>query len=123
MSQYVILGAGLDTFPYRQPSWGGSLTIYELNHPITQQWKRDRLKVADIAVPPNVRFVPISFESTLIPEALRLSDFAFGARTLCSWMAVAGLIFEFCQKITTYLINRLRLVCSVSANYFLFARS
>jgi methyltransferase (TIGR00027 family) len=50
VSQYVILGAGLDTFPYRQPSWGRSLRIYEVDHPITQQWKRDRLKVTDITV-------------------------------------------------------------------------
>ena len=89
VSQYVILGAGLDTFPYRQPSWGRALRIYEVDHPITQQWKRDRPKVADIAGPSNVRFVPVDFESTPIPEALRLSDFAFGTRTLCSWMGVS----------------------------------
>ena len=88
VSQYVILGAGLDTFPYRQPSWGRSLRIYEVDHPITQQWKRDRLKVADITVPSNVRFVPVDFERASIQEALRLSDFAFGAWTLCSWMGV-----------------------------------
>ena len=88
VSQYVILGAGLDTFPYRQPSWAGSLRIYEVDHPSTQQWKRDRLKVTDIAVPSNVRFVPVDFERASIPEALRHSNFAFGSRTLCSWMGV-----------------------------------
>ena len=86
--QYVVLGAGLDTFAYRQPLWGRSLRIYEVDHPITQQWKRDRLKAADIAIPPNLTFVPIDFERDSIPEALRDNDFAFGVRTLCSWMGV-----------------------------------
>ena len=68
--------------------WGSSLKIYELDHPITQQWKADRLKAANIAIPLNLRFVPIDFERSSIREALRASDFAFGARTLCSWMGV-----------------------------------
>jgi O-methyltransferase involved in polyketide biosynthesis len=41
--QYLVLGAGLDTFAYRQPSWASSVRIYEVDHPATQQWKRDRL--------------------------------------------------------------------------------
>ncbi len=86
--QFVVLGAGLDTFAYRQPSWGSSLRIYEVDHPVTQQWKRDRLKAADIAVPSNVTFVAIDFERTSIAEALRATDFAFDAVTLCSWMGV-----------------------------------
>jgi hypothetical protein len=40
------LGTGLDTFAYRQPLWGSSLTIYEVDHPITQRCKQDRLKAA-----------------------------------------------------------------------------
>jgi methyltransferase (TIGR00027 family) len=86
--QYVVLGAGLDTFAYRQPLWGSSLRIYEVDHPITQQWKRNRLKAADIAIPSNLTFVPIDFERASIPEALRATDFTLGARTLCSWMGV-----------------------------------
>ena len=46
--QYTVLGAGLDTFAYRQPGWGSSLRIYEVDHPITQRWKQDRLKAAGI---------------------------------------------------------------------------
>jgi methyltransferase (TIGR00027 family) len=86
--QFVVLGAGLDTFAYRQPLWSGSLRIFEVDHPTTQQWKRDRLKAADIAIPSNLTFVPIDFERTSIPEALRATDFAFDALTLCSWMGV-----------------------------------
>ena len=86
--QFVILGAGLDTFAYRQPLWGSSLRIFEVDQPTTQQWKHDRLKAADIAIPVNLTFVPIDFERTSIPEALRATDFAFDALTLCSWMGV-----------------------------------
>src|SRR5262249_39561033 len=38
--QYVLLGAGLDTFAYRQPPWANSLRIFEVDHPATQRWKR-----------------------------------------------------------------------------------
>ena len=86
--QYVVLGAGLDTFAYRQPVWSGSLRVYEVDHPITQRWKQNRLKAAAIAIPSNLRFVPIDFERTAIPEALRAGDFGFELRTLCSWMGV-----------------------------------
>jgi methyltransferase (TIGR00027 family) len=88
VQQYVILGAGLDTFAYRQPPFASSLRIYEVDHPITEQWKRDRLKMADIAIPPNLTFVPIDFERTSIPGGLAVNGFLIGAQTLCSWMGV-----------------------------------
>jgi len=86
--QYVVLGAGLDSFAYRQPPWAHALKIYEVDHPLSQRWKQHRLKAAAIAVPSNLRFVPIDFERVAIPEALRATDFAFGTPTLFSWMGV-----------------------------------
>jgi methyltransferase (TIGR00027 family) len=88
VKQYVILGAGLDTFAYRQPSWGGSLRIYEVDDPITQQWKGDRLRMAAVAIPSNLTYVPTDFERTSIPDALESAGLAFDVRTLCSWMGV-----------------------------------
>jgi methyltransferase (TIGR00027 family) len=88
VKQYVILGAGLDTFAYRQPSWGGSVQIYEVDDPITQQWKGDRLRVADVAIPSHLTVVPIDFERVSIPDALESTGFACDAKTLCSWMGV-----------------------------------
>jgi methyltransferase (TIGR00027 family) len=88
VKQFLILGAGLDTFAYRQPSWGGSLRIYEVDDPITQQWKGERLRMAGISVPSNLTFVPIDFERVSIPAALASTGFAFDAKTLCSWMGV-----------------------------------
>jgi len=86
--QYVILGSGLDSFAYRQPRWAGSLRIYEVDHQITQQWKRDRLKTADIAIPSNLTFVSTDFESASLSNSLRNAGFAFDTLTLCSWMGV-----------------------------------
>lgn len=85
---YVILGAGLDTFAYRQPAWASALRIYEVDHPVTQQWKLDRLQAAGIAWPENLRFVPIDFERASIPQALQSSDFAFDRPAFCSWLGV-----------------------------------
>lgn len=68
--------------------WGSSLSIYELDHPSTQQWKRERLKATGIAIPANLRFVPIDFERASIRDALEPRDFAFEVQTLCSWMGV-----------------------------------
>lgn len=86
--QYLILGAGLDTFAYRQPLWASSLRIYELDHPATQQWKRGRLKAAGIDIPSNLIFVPIDFEHASMVKALRAASFAFDSQALCSWMGV-----------------------------------
>lgn len=88
VTQYVILGAGLDTFAYRQPSWGSALRIYELDDPATQEWKRDRLRAANVAVPTNVVLVPIDFETTAILDALTGGGCLFDAKTCCSWMGV-----------------------------------
>lgn len=86
--QYAILGAGLDTFAFRQPAWARSLRVYEIDHPATQSWKRDRLKAAGIAIPSNLTFVPIDFEGTSLVDALRAGGFDSGKPTFCSWVGV-----------------------------------
>src|SRR4051794_41452471 len=66
--QYVVLGAGLDTFAYRNPFQGSGLKVFEVDHPATQAWKRGRLEEAGIAVPDSVRFVPVDFERQKLRE-------------------------------------------------------
>ena len=58
VQQYVLLGAGLDTFAYRQPSWARELTIFEFDLPATQTWKRERLAAAGISIPANAYYIP-----------------------------------------------------------------
>jgi methyltransferase (TIGR00027 family) len=86
--QYAIIGAGLDTFAFRQPPWASSLRIYEIDHPATQRWKRERLVAARIGIPSNVKFIPIDFERNSLVDALRAPDFDFGEKTFCSWLGV-----------------------------------
>ncbi len=60
--QIIILGAGLDTFALRNPHGALEIRIYEVDHPATQAWKRERLAEAQIALPPWLIFVPVDFE-------------------------------------------------------------
>jgi len=69
--QYVILGAGLDTFAYRNPYPKGSLHVFEVDHPITQAWKRSRLREVGVLPPSDLTFAPIDFETQTLMEGLR----------------------------------------------------
>jgi O-methyltransferase involved in polyketide biosynthesis len=62
IQQVVILGAGLDTFGLRNPHGARQIRIYEVDHPATQAWKRQRLAEAQIALPPWLILVPVDFE-------------------------------------------------------------
>ena len=68
--QAVILGAGYDTFAFRQPAWAQALHIVEIDQPATQADKRARLSRAGIAIPPNVTFHAVDFERTPLAAAL-----------------------------------------------------
>ena len=64
--QYVILGAGLDTFAYRNPD--DDLRVFEVDFPATQQWKRSCLRAAGITIPGSVKYVPIDFAKDSLKE-------------------------------------------------------
>jgi methyltransferase (TIGR00027 family) len=63
IGQYVILGAGLDTFAQRRPEMGARLTVFEIDQPGPQAWKRRRLIELGLGVPDWLRFVPVDFEA------------------------------------------------------------
>jgi methyltransferase (TIGR00027 family) len=92
--QYVVLGAGLDTFAYRQLSWANSLRIFEVDHPTTQQWKRRRLAEANIAVPRNVSFVSVDFDKVAVPIALSEAGLDFAASIFFSLLGVTQYLTE-----------------------------
>ena len=81
--QYVLLGAGLDTFAYRHP---GVRDVYELDHPATQEWKRRRL--AEAGIEPVVTFVPLDFENDSIIDGLKQSGFDRDQPAVVSWLGV-----------------------------------
>jgi methyltransferase (TIGR00027 family) len=88
VQQYVILGAGLDTSAYRVPTSAQPLHIWEVDHPATQAWKRERLREAGITSSDRVTYVPIDFEHQTLPEELAAAGFDPAAGALFSWLGV-----------------------------------
>lgn len=75
VKQYVILGAGLDTFSFRHPELENILEIFEIDVPTTQQFKRRRLKEIDLEVPGNLHFIPMDFTKAFSYEKLTNAGF------------------------------------------------
>ena len=74
--QYVILGAGLDTFAQRRVSTGSDLRVFEIDRPATQAWKRQRLVDLGYEIPDWLHFVPVDFEAGASwREQLEATDF------------------------------------------------
>lgn len=86
--QYVVLGAGLDTFAYRNPYQGDGLRVFEVDHPGTQRWKQQLLSEAGIAVPAALQFVPADLERDDLASALRQAGFRADQAACISWMGV-----------------------------------
>ena len=88
LQQYVLLGAGLDTFAYRSPYPGRQLRVFELDHAGTQRWKQQRLAEAGIRAPSALTFVPADFARDDLGEALAQAGFRADAPACVSWMGV-----------------------------------
>ncbi len=88
ISQYVILGAGLDSFAYRRSDLRQTLHVYEVDHPSTQQWKRQRLAELGIALPHNLTFIPIDFEVHTLAAGMAASPFKPHEPAFFSWLGV-----------------------------------
>ncbi len=73
--QYVLLGAGLETFAYRSPHAAAGLRVFEVDFPSTQQWKRELLERAGIVAPDTATFVPMDFEHQTLASGLRAAGF------------------------------------------------
>ncbi len=78
---YVLLGAGLDTFAWRHPR-AGEFVVWEIDHPDTQAWKRAALRRAGMAEPAHVRFVSADLSATAI------GDLGTRARATWNWLGV-----------------------------------
>lgn len=88
IEQYVLLGAGMDTFAYRQPAWARDIEIIEVDHPASQAAKRAQLAAAGIGIPRNVRHAGIDFEHESLADGLRRCGVEFTKRTFFSWLGV-----------------------------------
>ena len=86
LTQYVILGAGLDTFAYRNPFT--SLKVFEVDFPATQAWKQTKLAEAGIALPAGLSFVPLDLEGKKLTEGLVEAGFDMGRPAFFSWVGM-----------------------------------
>ena len=94
VSRLIVLGAGLDTFAYRQPEWARSLRIYEVDQPASQAEKRRLLSLAGIAIPDNVEFIAIDFEQTSLVDGLKAAAIDFSRKTFFSCLGVTMYLSE-----------------------------
>jgi methyltransferase (TIGR00027 family) len=88
IGQYVILGAGLDSFAYRRPDLMRALDVYEVDHPASQAWKRARVTELGIEAPARLRYVPIDFERETLTQGLAAGGFRTGERAFFSCLGV-----------------------------------
>jgi len=86
ITQYVILGAGLDTFALRNPH--PHLRVFEVDHPATQAWKQDLLRETALPAPANLTFVPVDFERQSLSDQLLASGFDPTQPAFFSWLGV-----------------------------------
>ena len=88
VQQYVILGAGLETFAFRRPELMQKLDVYELDHSATQAEKRQRLERAGWQLPARLHFVPVDFATEGLTAALGRSTYDAGQEAFFSWLGV-----------------------------------
>jgi methyltransferase (TIGR00027 family) len=105
--QYVILGAGLDTFGYRNQDHDRS-RIFEVDLPAMQQWKRNCLRVAGIKEPASLTYVAVDFERSTLAEGLEQAAFCHSEPAFFSWLGVTMYLEEGA------VMNTLRFIASLA---------
>ena len=86
--QYVILGAGMDTFAFREPEFLAKYRVFEVDHPLTQADKLERIARAGWIVPDNLAFVPVDFTKDSLTERLITAGFDLSVKSFFSWLGV-----------------------------------
>jgi methyltransferase (TIGR00027 family) len=119
VGQYVVLGAGLDTFAYRNPF--AALHVFEVDFPATQEWKRWMLAEARIAEPANLTFVPLDFEHKALSEGLREAGFAASRPAFFGWLGVVPYLTLEAFRATLRAIAALPARTAVSFDFALSA--
>lgn len=102
-TQYVILGAGLDTFCFRHPEVGHFLQVFEVDHPATQAFKKKRLAEAHLTIPGHLHFVPIDFTHDFINQ--RLIDKGFERKR--TFFSLLGVSYYLSKEENVQLIKNL----------------
>jgi methyltransferase (TIGR00027 family) len=101
-TQYVLLGAGLDTFAHRNPY--PNLHVFEVDHPATQQWKRDLLNKNSIATPRSLTYAPVDFEHQQLTAQLAAAGHDASKPTFFAWLGVVPYLTHAAFRSTLTLI-------------------
>jgi methyltransferase (TIGR00027 family) len=123
LRQVVVLGAGLDTFGLRNPYRDLGMQVFEVDHPATQAWKRERLAASGVALPAELTFVPVDFERDDLQSELAASGLRRDEPALYVWLGVvpylerqtvfsllrfvagsaeAGIVFDYSEPLENY---------------------
>jgi len=86
--QYVLIGAGFDSFALRRPAFSDALTIFEIDHPATQNMKIQRIEECGMSLPPSVRFIAADLANEDLVTVLARSSFRTGEAAFFSWLGV-----------------------------------
>jgi methyltransferase (TIGR00027 family) len=113
--QYLVLGAGLDTFAYRNSF--EEVRVFEVDHPATQAWKRECLTAAGIAIPETMKFVPVDFERQSLAEELAVAGFDRTLPTVTAWLGVVPYLTLEAFRATTSLLGSFAAGSSVVFDY------
>jgi methyltransferase (TIGR00027 family) len=87
--QYVLLGAGLDSFVWRRPDVVRTVRVYEIDQPSTQAWKQERLATLGLSTDEGPTFVAADFEVETLRQVLDAAGFDWARPALLSWLGVA----------------------------------
>jgi methyltransferase (TIGR00027 family) len=114
-SQYVVLGAGLDTFAYRNTF--PSLRVFEVDFPATQEWKREMLAEAGLAQPAALTFVALDFERKTLAEGLNEAGFDARRPAFFGWLGVVPYLTLEAFRATLSTIAQLPAGSAVTFDY------
>lgn len=119
--QYVILGAGLDTFAFRSTGFSGGRTVFEVDHPLTQRDKLARIERAGWPLPDNLRFVSVDFAQDSLRDRLLAAGFDPAKKTFFSWLGVSYYLTR--EQIDAFLSELASLCADGSSLVFDYAGS
>jgi methyltransferase (TIGR00027 family) len=119
VTQYVLLGAGLDSFAYRDGPLGGRVRVFEVDHPASQGFKRAALAAARIEVPGNVRYVPADLARDDLARCLDAAGFDAAAPAVVAWLGVTMYLTAGAVAETMTAVARLAPGTELVADYLL----
>jgi methyltransferase (TIGR00027 family) len=119
VTQYVLLGAGLDSFAYRGGLLAGRVRVFEVDHPASQQVKLAALAAAGIQVPDSVRFVPADLARDPLARCLAAAGFDAAAPAVVAWLGVTMYLTAEAVAETMTAVARLAPGTELIADYLL----